>query len=233
MSKLKKNEALRIMKRKQHPDPGNEFWAGYWNRLEARMNEERAFEAEAVCPPVPAARPARGRFLPLIPRWAMASAAGVFILLAGIQIGRLLGPGGAPAGPAMGNSPGQNPVLAGQIADYFTRSKVILLSLANFDARSEDPYALNMGAQQQVSRELVDRGRELEARLSGAEGKRYKNLIGELKTILVQIANLDPEENSQAAEIVRNGFKLREILFKISISLMSLPATGKTAGASL
>jgi hypothetical protein len=90
-----------------------------------------------------------------------------------------------------------------------------------------------MGVQQQVSRELVDRGRELEARLSGAEGKRYKNLIGELKTILVQIANLDPEENSQAAEIVRNGFKLREILFKISISLMSLPATGKTAGASL
>jgi len=248
MSKLKKKEAIRIMKMRRRPDPGNEFWDGYWDRLAARIENESAAEpAGAVSavrettrdipqatnrvPPtgIPPAAPSRifNRF----PRWAFAAAAGAVILITGIQIGRRIGPGDQLSAPAGDRAISRNPLLVGRITDYFSRSKVILLSLANFDPGSEDSYALNLAVQKQVSRELVDRGRELESLLTGAEGKRYRSLIADLKTILVQIANLDPEENAQAVEIVRNGLKLREILFKISITLMSLPSTEKPADA--
>jgi len=226
MSKPKKAEAIKIMKTRHIPDPGQAFWDGYWNRLESRMNAEGAFETMI---PAPAVSPAPRRAVPLVPRWALASAAGVALLLVGIQIGRWTGPAGRVSGP----SPQPNAALAGEVADYLTRSKVILLSLANFDPGTEDPRALSPAVQQQVSRELVDRGRKLDALLAGPGGKRYRNLIAELKTILVQIANLDPEENAQAVEIVRDGVKVRDILFKISISLMSLPDSGKSSRTGL
>jgi hypothetical protein len=229
MSKLQKDEAVRIMKRRERPDPGREFWDGYWDRLKARMEAEAGAETAEADRRIPAPRPRSFA----VPRWIPAAAAGTALLLAGIQIGRLTGPGRNAAGPAAARAAGPDPVLAGRIAEYFTRSKVILLSLANFDPSSQDPAALSPSVQQQVSRELVDRGRELEALLTGPEGKRYKNLIAELKTILVQVANLDPEESAQAAEIVRGGIRLREILFKISISLMSLPAPRGAAAAGL
>jgi len=230
MSKLKKSEAVSIMKRRKRPDPGNEFWDGYWDRLQVRMGAEDAFEPAAEVSPVPSSP---RRIVPLIPRWAMAAAAGLVLLVGGIQIGRLTAPGRTSAGRTSDRTLGRDPLLAGQVADYLSRSKVILLSLANFEPASEDPTAMSPAVQQQVSRELVVRGRELEALLSGPGGKRYKNLIAELKTILVQIANLEPEVSAQAAEIVRSGLKLREILFKISISLMSLPAPQNGAKSDL
>jgi hypothetical protein len=233
MSKLNKKEAIRIMKMKKRPDPGKEFWDGYWDRLAARIEDE--FPAQTAAAGVHSTeRPgaaAPSRVFNRFPRWAFAAAAGLVILFTGVQIGRRIGP--APTDRSAGRTISRNPLLVGRITDYFTRSKVILLSLANFDPGAEDPYALNLAVQKQVSRELVDRGRELESLLTGAEGKRYKSLIADLKTILVQIANLDPEENAQAVEIVRNGLALKEILFKISISLMSLPAAEKPANAVL
>jgi len=229
MSKLKKEEAIRIMKMRRRPDPGKEFWDGYWDRLEARMEKDAGVEAAAAVPAPASPR----RVFNLVPRWAYAAAAGVMILVAGIQIGRWIGPGETSFALSGARAANRNPLPVGQIADYFNRSKVILLSLANFDPRSEDPYALNLALQKQVSRELVDRGRELEALLSGARGKRYKNLIADLKTILVQIANLDPEENAQAVEIVREGLAAKEILFKISIALISLRSAEEPTDVAL
>ncbi|MHB8054843.1 MAG: zf-HC2 domain-containing protein [Candidatus Aminicenantales bacterium] len=215
-------ETIRLMKMRTRPDPGRDFWEGYGGRLAAKLDAA----------PVDALRAATRRHrisLPgifgRIPLWSYAAAAGLIILFVGIRVGQRLGPGGETAGPsgaARLESISANPVLAGQIKDYFSRSKIILLALANFDSAAEDPYALNLSYQQQVSRELLVRGRELESRLIGAEGRRYRNLIGDLKTVLAQIANLDAGDNVQAVEIVRNGVHLRGILFKISISEMSL-----------
>lgn len=230
MSKLKKEEAIRIMKMRRRPDPGKEFWDGYWDRLEARMENDARIEEVREAVPIPASP---RRSFSFVPRWAYAAAAGIVILFSGIQIGRWIGPGETSSALSGTRAASGNPLPAGQIADYFNRSKVILLSLANFDSRSEDPYALNLALQKQVSRELVDRGRELEALLSGARGKRYKNLIADLKTILVQIANLDPEENAQAVEIVRDGLAAKEILFKISIALISLRSAEEPTDVAL
>ena len=137
------------MKRRKRPDPGNEFWDGYWDRLQVRMGAEGASEPAAERTPV---LPAPRRIIPLIPRWAMAAAAGLVLLVGGIQIGRLTAPGRTSAGRTADRTLGRDPLLAGQVADYLTRSKVILLSLANFEPASEDPTALSPAVQQQVSR---------------------------------------------------------------------------------
>ncbi len=215
-------ETIRMMKMRTRPDPGRDYWEGYGDRLAAKLG------AASIDAPRAAARRRRlstpgifGR----VPRWSYAAAAGLIILFVGIRVGQRIGPGGETAGSsgaARSEPIRTNPVLAGQIKDYFNRSKIILLALANFDSAAEDPYALNLSYQKQVSRELVVRGRELESRLSGAEGRSYRGLIGDLKTVLAQIANLDAGDNVQAVEIVRNGVYLRGILFKISISEMSL-----------
>jgi hypothetical protein len=213
---------LVVLSRPRTEDPGTDFWAGYYDRLEQRMSREGVF-ASARPEPTPAPR-TRSSFAP---RWAFGAAG---LLAVGILIGRLTIGRSPVAGPMTGGPSvvGGTAVLpASQSADlsvrtsrYLERSRVILLALVNFDAQKKDVFGLNLPRQKEMSRELVNEASVLRGDLKAAKERRLERLIGELEMILVQLANLKGEADLPSIEIIKAGAELKDVLFKINLSEM-------------
>ncbi len=215
-------ETLQIMKRRVRPEPGPDFWDGYWERLSLRLEKDKASGRVSL----PWWRNL-GRDWRFAPRWALQAAAAVVLLVIGVWVGRtVLGPRPAPVEIARQTAPvpaiqpaGSDPVLRAR--DYFDRSKLVLLALVNYDPASDDPYALNLPQQKQVSQELVSKAGRLKSDLNHPRQRRLRELVTDLETILLQIANLEAENDLEAVGFVKQGVENRGILLKINLSEMS------------
>jgi hypothetical protein len=140
---------LRIMDKRERPDPGPEFWDGYWDRLSRRMlwesiGEDRkpSFVARLVRP------------LARLPRWTLQAVGAAALLILGILAGsRLIPPsGGSRSGTAAVAVPSGAVV---QAESFIERSKVLLLGLVNYDPATEDAsYAFDLGHKKTASRGL-------------------------------------------------------------------------------
>ena len=214
-------ETLRTMSKKAVPDPGQEFWDGYWDRLELRMKREGLFEPSAA-----EAQKRSGIRFGFFPRWAYGAAGAAAILAVGILIGRLFfsrpvilsrqAPTGTPSVlPASGTGD-----LILRTSRYLERSKVILLALVNFDPEKQDVYGLNLPRQKEVSNELVKEASALKSDLKNAKERQLEKLVGDLEMILMQIANLKSEYDLPTVEIIKAGVEQKDVLFKISLSEM-------------
>ncbi len=217
----KMTQTLRTMSKKAVPDPGQEFWDGYWDRLELRMKREGLFEPSAA-----EAQKRSGIRFGFFPRWAYGAAGAAAILAVGILIGRLFF-----SRPVIISRPtliGTSSVLpassAGDLAlrtsRYFERSKVILLALVNFDPEKKDVDGLHLPRQREVSNELVKEASALKDDLKRAKQRKLEKLVGDLEVILMQIANLKSEYDLPTVEIIKAGVEQKDVLFKISLSEM-------------
>ncbi len=215
-------ETLRTMDRRTRPEPEPEFWNGYWDRLSFRLEkDELSGHVSSPWWRNP------GRVWKFAPRWVYQTAAAVALLVIGVWIGRTVFvqrqvpldvatqtravPSVQPAGT--------NPVLRAR--DYIDRSKLVLLALVNYDPAAEDPYALDLRRQKQVSRELVNEAGQIKSDLKDPRQRRLRELVTDLETILLQIANLEAENDLEAVEFVKQGVENRGILLKINLSEMS------------
>ena len=219
------SETLGLMNKRERPDPGAEFWDGYWDRLMDRQDRESPGERPAV----PWWKRLAGQTLAL-PRWTYQTAAAVALVGAGILIGRLLlsppGPSPLPRGertegvliPASSGDP------AARAQGYFDRSKLVILALVNYDPATEDSFALDLSRQKKISRQLVSEAGRLRADLKTPRERRLRELVTDLETIFIQIANLEPENDLEAVEFIKQGVAARGVLLKINLSEM----TGKT-----
>jgi len=214
-------ETLKTMDERIRPEPGPEFWDGYWSRLSRRMGEEDAVE-EA---PRSWAK-TLGRAWNLAPRWAFQAAAAVALVAIGVFVGRsLFSPRPAPldisrqAVQAPDAQPAQSDARQ-RAKNYVDRSKLVLLALVNYDSKSEDPYGLDLPFQKQVSQELVSQAGEIKADLKDPSQRRLRELVSDLETILLQIANLESENDLEAVEFVKQGVENRGIFLKINLSEM-------------
>jgi hypothetical protein len=116
--------------------------------------------------------------------------------------------------------------LSGRASRYLARSKVIFLAIANFDPGTKDIAGLNLPVQKAMSRDLAKEAAGLKDDLRAAGNRRLGRLVGELETILIQIANLKSETDLPGVEIVKAGVGLKDILFKISLSEARSSASG-------
>jgi hypothetical protein len=214
-------ETLQTMDTRVRPDPGRSFWDGYWDRLAGRMERERAA--------VRAFRPwwkRLGRISSLSPRWAFQAAASVVLIVVGVLIGRsVFSPRPAPLditrptaqAPAV-QPAADDPVLRAQ--NYIDQSKLVLLALVNHNPATEDSYALNLPYQKQISQRLVTEAGRLRSDLKDPGQRRLRELVSDLETILIQIANLESENDFEAVEFVKQGVENRGLLLKINLSEM-------------
>jgi hypothetical protein len=220
---------LRIMDERERPDPGPAFWDGYWDRLADRL------EKETPAPRLAArwwARWWKRLTAPrrTLPRWVFQTAAALLLVGAGVLIGRLaLFPPGSSRKPAGGEA--ATPLISTTASDpltrarsYLDRSKLVILALVNYDPATEDAYALDLPLQKAIARELVDQAGPLQADLKDPRERRLRELVSDLETILIQIANLDSENDLEAVEFVKLGAATRGVLLKINLSEMD----GKT-----
>jgi hypothetical protein len=219
-------EALRasyLAGRRSRPDPGQAFWDGYWDRLQARRAEEAPLEAERSAPaPVPV-RPS-----PAFPRWLAVPAAAAAILVAGIFLGRYAFKSGsrtvpAPPGGTSQAIPAAQADLGARTSRYLDRSKRILLAIVNYQPGTQDPYGLDLPGQREASRELVAEAAFLKNDLGLAKDRRLENLVGDLERILLQIANLESEDDLAAVSIIKAGAESRDILFEINLTELRRP----------
>ncbi len=221
-------ETRKMLDTRERRDPGHDFWEGYWDRLEKRLDAE----------PAPATRRAAGRAhrsFALFPAWTFRIAAAAALLVVGIFIGRTLLSPPTPqvartTPPAVAPAPGVErasaPVLRAR--DYFERSKVILLGLVNYDPKASDVYGLDLPQQKRLSRALVNEAGSLKSDLKAPADKRLRELVGDLETILVQIANLESANDLAAVELVKRGVDEKGIFLKINLTEMGPSPKART-----
>ncbi len=201
------------------PEPAADFWDGYWNRLAKRMEREQV------------ALPTKENWwqsvfqkrLSHTPRWAYQAAASVLLVAVGIFLGRMFFTPSpvslqTPEISQVAIQPGSQINVTQRAFDYIERSKLIMLAISNFDTKNQDPYALDLPYQQQISRELVQEASVLKQELADSHQRRLQELISDLEVILLQIANLESGLDMSAIELVKDGVKSRGILFKIHLS---------------
>jgi hypothetical protein len=218
------NAMLNFMRKKVRQEPGPVFWDNYWEKLQDRMEKENVLHAKSE-------KRRRTFFqffqaLNFSPRWVLQAAAALVLVVIGIFIGREIFPPSSTTGP--GKQIEQSPVLVSRYEpgtklyqrthNFIERSKVILLAMINFDPKTEDSYVLNLPFQQKISRELVQQAGGLKNELADLSQGQLRELISDLEIILLQVANLDSDSDISAIELVKNGVKIRGVLFKIQLT---------------
>jgi hypothetical protein len=190
---------LQFMSKRVRPEPEKKFWDSYEERLAQRIDREKTVQVEHV------------------PRWSYQAAAALVLIVAGVFIGRMLF---LPSTPEIQQASQQltGAELVHRTQNYIERSKLILLAMVNFDPATEDPYALDLPYQQQISRELVQEASLLKKDLSESKQRRLENLIANLEMILLQIANLESENDLEAIELIKEGADSQGILMEINLT---------------
>jgi hypothetical protein len=229
-------ETLKTMDARVRPEPGQDFWDGYWDRLSRRMEkEERAKAALPASQPLVASSGRRWSFMP---RWAFQVAAAVVLIAAGIFIGRtVFSPRRAPleASQPAGQSPAVQPAEGDAVLrarNYVDRSKLVLLALVNYDPASEDAYGLDLPYQKQVSQDLVRQAGAIKSDLKDPSQRRLRELVSDLEAILLQIANLESKNDLVGVDIVKQGIESGGLLFKINLSEMGGRLSGSGQGVA-
>lgn len=211
---------VKFMDKKARPQMERDFWDGYWDRLaEKKRNEKHSISGFAE------RRKSLIRLVNLTPRWAYQAAAALVLVVLGIFIGReFFSPAGVTirqeTNIAASDTQTQGIEFVSRARNYFERSKLVLLPLVNFDPETEDPYALNLPLQKQISRDLVSEAKVIKAGLADFRQRRLQELVADLEVILIQIANLETEHDLSAIEFVKHGVESRGILLKINLTEM-------------
>jgi hypothetical protein len=219
---------LRVMDRRERPDPGPAFWDGYWDRLSRRKVWEEAGEAPRTSLGARLARVLSG-----VPRWSYQAAGAAALILVGILIGsRLIN---TPVGTgrvetAAGSAAPSGAVV--QAENYIERSKVLLLGLVNYDAATEDAYAFDLGGKKTMSRELAAQAPAIRGALNARGQKRLRDLVSDLEVIMMQIANLGSGQDVEGVELIKQGVDRRGIFLKIDLDRMGRDARSSVDQAS-
>lgn len=210
---------LQFMGKRVRPEPGEIFWDSYEERLAQRIEKEKILQPESE-----SWRKKFVRTFTPVPKWAYQAAAALVLIVVGVFIGRMVFTPPAseiqrasqPPGTTARQQPGTE--LAHRTQNYIERSKLILLALVNFDPDTEDPYALDLPYQQQMSKELVQEASYLKRELAESDQERLENLIVDLERILLQIANLESENDFEAIDLIKEGANSRGILMEINLT---------------
>jgi hypothetical protein len=218
------NAMLNFMKKRVRQGPEPAFWDNYWEKLRDRLEKENVLHTKSE-----KRRKTFSQFFQFFnfsPRWVVQAAAALVLVVIGIFIGREIFLPSAAKDPV--KQMDQAPVLVSgyepgtklyhRTHNFIDRSKVILLAMNNFDPGTEDSYVLNLPYQQRISRELLQQAGRIKTELADLDQRQLRELISDLEIILLQVANLESDSEISAIELVKNGVKIRGVLFKIQLT---------------
>jgi hypothetical protein len=222
------SRTLNIMKTRAVQPPEGSYWAKFTEDTISRLEAEEA-------------RPARSHlhtkgksgnrvrvkqwfdFISVSNgNWFPKLAGAVAILLLGIFIGKILfTTGRQPQQVASGSATAKSNIqLVNRTYDYLDKSKLLLLSFANFDSQTDEAAGIDLSRQKEVSAKLVRESQYLKDNLDQPQYKQLRDLVDQLEVILMQIANLEAEHGLPAIDIIKSGVDQSGLLFKINIQEM-------------
>ncbi len=97
-----------------------------------------------------------------------------------------------------------------RVAEYFRRSKTLLVGMTNSVPGEGDAHDLDV--ERSASRRLVHEARYLR---NGPVDERSWRLMEDLDEIMIELANLDEGSGRSSSVMLRDGIKSRNLLFKL------------------
>jgi len=150
-----------------------------------------------------------------VTRWRTAFAiAGGFAAIAAAFLllqGRPTPPRDVEAGLA---PPVPSPVRVDErMTEYLRKSQTLLVGLTNKKAVPGKP--VDIDAEREASRSLVTEARFIKHQ---SLDRRSSRLVGDLERIFIEVANAEPMMRSGDIEIIRNGIRQENLLFKVRMA---------------
>ena len=215
-------KTLGIMNKRQIPDPGEDYWGNYWQNLQHRLIERNKTNVISEWVKKLFA------FLNVrMPGYAPQLAAAAVILVVGIFIGKFYFANNE-------NSMISDVKLIQSLQDktpvrlsaqrYLEKSKIILLGLVNFDPTQDDPYALNLDYQKEISQQMAFQAKTLKKSLADSGLVNLAELIEQLEIIMLQIANLEERHDLQGIDLIKSTVNSNGILLQINLEELQLAA---------
>jgi len=199
---------LNRMNQYKRPQPSEDFWNNYWINLESKLDRKPSF--------IEKLKNIIERFQ-IKQSWIYGIATAAAFLIIGIFLGKFYFTP-PTANTYVSNEVSQKNIQTVASAErYLNRSKVLLLGIVNMDTEVESNYKPNISKQQQISKELIQQSAVLKEDLQQTDQKILLELINELETILMQIANLEKEYDYDAIELIQSSLDRKGILVKINL----------------
>ncbi len=239
-----------LMDRRRRPDPGPEYWDGYWNRLQQRVAREDSVVVDA-------SRFARRRSLG---SWGYRVAAVVALLAAGAWLGRTVwGPSPEPnvvATTQSDSTPRDIPPIGGSDEPAITQTQPdrAPIDAPSGDAPTRTPDSDAGDATVLVSNEhdaqrYIERSQllllavlngdpadssslDLQRQRAGelvrvassvresSSDRRVQELVAQLELILREIAHLEQSSDVDAVELIRSRVDREGVLLRINVEQM-------------
>ncbi len=188
-------EALALVDDFPIPKRGAEYGSDVWRRLAPRLGEKKA------------AWPARLR-LPAR-SWGVAAAL-IVMLMAGFVAGRFWR---RPGVTEAISAPIRERILLVAIGDHLERSQMMLVELIN----ASDGQTVNLSAQQQKARQLVEDNRLYRQTAAGAGDAAVAGVLDELERLLLDIAHSPASVTQGEMEEIRRRVEAQRLLFRIRV----------------
>jgi len=205
---------LNGMKQYERKEPKEEFWNNYWLNLEGKLDQNPGSWTLSLL------KRLSGKTFPtfkLKPNLIYGFATAAAFLIIGIFIGKLVYTP-EQAQQKYSSQLSQKDIHTIASAERFLeRSKVLFLGIVNMDTYHDSEFKPSISKQQEISRELIQQTAVLKDDLQNANQKILLELINELETILLQIANLEKDYDLDAVQLIQNSLDRKGILIKINL----------------
>jgi hypothetical protein len=205
------------------PDRCEAYGAQVWSRIEQRIPRKRRWFQFGGAPL----------------RWAVASAACAALMIAAFVAGRFYplmqqqGRAGRIITAKNIDPQGSERVLLVAVGDYLERSQMVLVELANTNAKG----TIDISAEQERAEDLVSETRLYRQTAARTGDTNIDNVLEELERVLVDITHEPSKISPQGLESLRQRLQSEGILFKIrvlgsNVRNQDVPAA-QTAGQKL
>lgn len=210
---------LNIFQSIERPEPAPFFLENFWDTLEPKLLNKKAGKT-SLFQVISNWWAHLKYFLKFKRTLTYQLSGGIILLIAGMIIGRYFigGNDNTPDTTMVNNNsiPEENYSLT-DLTSYIDRSKVLLLTIMNYDPSIDDIETVNLVRQQQISKELLAQADGLKDRLKDVQ---LKNLVSDIEIILLQIANLEIKYDLTGIELIQEGVNNKGIILKINIQEM-------------
>ncbi|MGH2568015.1 MAG: zf-HC2 domain-containing protein [Bacteroidota bacterium] len=105
---------------------------------------------------------------------------------------------------------GQTAIVHARLGQYLRKSQTLMVGLMNM--KSENNGGLDLSTERAVSRELIHEARYLTEQ---DIDERAKQLVNDLKRILIELSNIEGRYDLPDVEILRAGIEQENLLFKL------------------
>jgi hypothetical protein len=206
-----------LMAEYRRPEPGKEYWDRWEEKLEQSLAGEGSSNAhEFAAHSIESMT--KGRFLLY---WKHIAAAASIFAAAALLWTVTDHAGRRDSIPAvqMKVSPAYVSVEL-EAKRYLDRSKLVLMGMRTFDPEEAETFRPSFARESAISRQLISESASLKERLSYSRQIRLRGLVDDLDVVLLQIANLGREYDTNDLKLIQLGMERKSLLFKINLEDM-------------